>query len=188
MKNQLRCFTLVTLMMAGSLLQAQVYKTSTGTVSFHSHTKVEDIDATNSSVTAALSTASGDIQFSLSVNSFQFKKELMKTHFNENYMESTKFPKASFKGKIEDNSKVNYTKDGSYTVSVKGKLTMHGVTKEVTIPGTITVKGGKITLATKGTDFKVKPADYGVKREEAYKTKIADEIEITVNCELTKKS
>lgn len=173
----------VILMSLASCLQAQVYKTSTGVVKFHSHTSVEDIDATNSTVAAAMS-AAGAVEFSVSINSFQFKKALMQKHFQENYMESTKFPKSTFKGKLTDPKAVNYSKDGSYAVTVKGTMTMHGVAKEVSIPGTVVVKGSKITLQA---DFKVKPKDYDIKVPAANAAQVAEEIEVNVNCELTKK-
>ncbi len=170
-----------------TIASAQVYKTSTGKVSFHSHTNVEDIDATNSAVAAALSASTGAVEISISVNSFQFKKALMQKHFQENYMETSKYAKSTFKGKIVDNTKVTYTKDGTYAVSVKGTLTMHGVAKEVTIKGKVIVKGNKITLVADGKDFKVKPKDYGIKVPANNAAQIAEEIEISVNCELTKK-
>lgn len=177
----------ITLLALGlNTASAQVYKTSTGSVNFHSHTDMEDIDATNSTVVAAMS-AGGVVEFSVSVNSFQFKKALMQKHFQENYMETSKFPKSSFKGKITNMAGVNLTKNGTYTVSVKGNLTMHGVTKEVTIPGTVTVNGNKVTLKSDESKFKVKPSDYGIKIPAANAASIADEIEISVNCELTKK-
>lgn len=176
----------IALLMAVNV-KAQIYKTSTGTVSFHSGTSAEDIDGTNSAVAAAMSASTGAVEFSMSINSFQFKKALMQKHFQENYLESSKFPKATFKGKLVDNSKVNYTKNGTYDVSIKGTLTIHGVSKEVTIPGKIVVAGNKITLKATGADFKVKPKDYDIKIPANNAAQIADEIEVTVNCELTKK-
>ncbi|MBS3914707.1 MAG: YceI family protein [Bacteroidetes bacterium] len=180
-------FLTMIMALAAIPLNAQVYKTSTGTVKFYSHTTVEDINATNSTVAAALNTATGAVEFSVSINSFQFKKALMQKHFQENYMESGKFPKSTFKGTVEKNSAVNYKKDGTYSVNVKGKLTIHGQTKDVTIPGKIIVKGGKITLTADGKDFKVKPADYKIKIPANNAAQIAEEIEVSVNCELSKK-
>ena len=96
MKNTIKKIALsISILSFATLASAQVYKTSTGTVKFHSHTAVEDIDATNSTVAAALSVA-GAVEFSLSINSFQFKKALMQKHFQENYMESSKFSKSTF--------------------------------------------------------------------------------------------
>jgi polyisoprenoid-binding protein YceI len=108
----------------------------------------------------------------------------MQKHFQENYMETSKYPKSTFKGNLTDKTAVNFSKDGTYSVTVKGNLTMHGVTKEVSIPGKVVVKGKKATIQA---DFKVKPADYSIKIPAANAAQIAEEIEINVNCELTKK-
>lgn len=164
-----------------------VYKTSTGVIKFFSHTSMEDIDATNNQVAAALASSTGTVEFSVTINSFQFKKALMQKHFQENYMESGKFPKSTFKGTIADNSKVKYDVNGTYTVSIKGKLTMHGVTKDVTVPGKITVAGNKITLESDKDKFKVKLKDYNIKVPAQNAANVSEDISISVNCALTKK-
>jgi polyisoprenoid-binding protein YceI len=163
-----------------SAAQAQKYMTRTGKVIFFSATSVENIEAVNNEAAAALDAGSGELLFQVPIKSFKFEKSLMQEHFNENYMESDKFPKAIFKGNI---GKVpDLSKDGSYPVTAKGKLTIHGVTKDVSIPGTLTVKGGAVTSAAK---FKVATADYGIKIPSVVATKIAKEIEITVNSVLS---
>ena len=103
----------------------------------------------------------------------------MEEHFNENYLESDKYPKASFKGKINDLSKANFTKDGVYTVEVSGDLTMHGVTNKISTPGTITVRSGIITAAA---DFKLKLADYKISIPKIVKDNIAEVIDIKLSC------
>ena len=167
-----------------SAATAQKVFTKNGLVSFFSTTKMEDIKADNNQVLCVLNTQTGDLQFSLSTTGFHFAKALMEEHFNENYIESSKFPKATFKGIAGDISKIDFTKDGNYTVSVKGDLTMHGITKNITAPGTITVKGGKITAASK---FMAKLADYKISIPGAVKNNISESIEITVNCNLDQK-
>jgi polyisoprenoid-binding protein YceI len=157
---------------------AQKYMTRTGKVSFFSGTPIENIEAFNNESAAVLDSKTGDVVFQVPVKSFKFENQNMKDHFNENYMESDKFPKAEYKGKLTNPDAVNFSKDGSYNVTTKGKLTIHGVTKEVSLPGTITVKGTEATLNTK---FKVKTEDYGIKIPSMVVTKIAKEIEITVN-------
>lgn len=181
MKNLI--ITAATIIFGISASFAQIYKTSTGSVVFNSKAS-ETITGTNSAVNAAVDSKTGKVEFSMAINSFQFSKDLMKKHFQETYMESTKFAKSTFAGTITDNSKVNYAKDGVYNVTVKGKLTIHGVTKEITTPGKVTIKGTKATLQA---DFKVKPADYGIKIPADKVSSIAKEISIAVNCACVKK-
>ena len=157
---------------------AQKYMTRTGKVSFFSGTPIENIEAFNNETASVLDSKGGDIVFQVPIKSFKFEKALMQEHFNENYMESDKYPKAEYKGKITDLSKVNFAKDGTYNVSTRGKMTIHGVTKDVSIPGTITVKGSEATMNSK---FRVKTADYGIKIPSVVEGKIAKEIEVTVN-------
>ena len=163
---------------------AQVYSTSSGTIKFFSKTTAENIDATNNQVKAALDAKTGNVEFSVTINSFLFKKALMQKHFQENYMESSKFPKSTFKGAIADNSAVKYGTSGTYPVSVKGKLTMHGVTKDVTIPGKVAVSGKKAVLSA---DFNVLLEDYGIKVPANNASQIAKSIKVTVDCSLQKK-
>ena len=108
----------------------------------------------------------------------------MEEHFNENYLESEKFPKASFKGTIADIAKVNFTTDGVYTVTVVGDLTIHGITQKVTTNGTVTVKAGKINATSK---FNAKPADYNISIPKLVKDNISETIEVTVNCDYDQK-
>ena len=167
-----------------SNVQSQVYYTSSGTIKFFSKTTAENIDATNNQVKAALDAKSGNLEFAVSINSFLFKKALMQKHFQENYMESEKFPKSSFKGSVVDNTAVKYGVDGTYPVNVKGKLTMHGVTKDVTIPGKVTISGNKAILST---DFNVLLDDYNIKVPANNASQIAKSIKVSVDCSLQKK-
>ncbi|HYF32833.1 MAG TPA: YceI family protein [Chitinophagaceae bacterium] len=155
------------------------YFTKTGKVSFFSKATLENIEAHNRSVTAVLDTKSGALQFSVPVKGFEFDKALMQEHFNENYMESTKFPKAEFKGQIVNNGDVDYTKEGSYNVKVKGKLTVHGETKDVETDGKVTIKGGKVQAES---DFNVALADYKIKNDKLQN--ISNTIRVSVNCTL----
>jgi len=167
-----------------TFLQAQKVYTKNGLVSFFSTTPMENIKADNNQVLCLLNTQTGDLQFSLLNKGFHFPKALMEEHFNENYIESNKYPKSTFKGTVADISKVNFSKDGTYPVSVSGDLTMHGVTKALTATGNIIVKDGKATAASK---FMVKLADYNIDIPGAVKKNIAESIEITVNCTLDQK-
>ena len=157
--------------------QTAKYFTRTAHVDFFSHTPVEDIKADNNQVSAILDIGTGDFAFTCLINSFEFEKKLMQEHFNENYMESDKYPKSIFKGKIKDLTKVNFTKDGEYPVVVTGNLTMKDKTNAVEVPGTIIVKGGKITARS---TFKLRPEDCNVQVPSLVKDKIAKELEINV--------
>lgn len=163
---------------------AQKYMTRTGKVSFHAGTPLEDIDAISNESAAALNSQGGDVVFQIPIKSFKFRRALMQEHFNENYMESDKYPKAEYKAKIMDISNVNFAKDGVYKVKTQGKLTIHNVTNDVTVPGTITVKGDKLTVAAA---FKVKTADYKINIPKLVEDKIAKEVEIEVNAIMDKK-
>jgi len=177
-------FTAAALIVFAAAANAQKVYTKNGLISFFSSTKMEDIKADNNQVLCVLNTQTGDLQFSLLNKGFHFPKALMEEHFNENYIESNKYPKSTFKGTVADITKVDFTKDGTYPVSVKGDLVMHGITKNITAAGNITVKGGKVTAAAK---FMVKLADYNISIPGAVKSNISESIEITVKCDLDQK-
>jgi polyisoprenoid-binding protein YceI len=155
--------------------------TKTGKIEFFSKASLEDIDAKNKTVTAVIDSKTGGIQFAVQMKGFEFEKELMQQHFNENYVESDKYPKAEFKGTIQNNSDINYTKDGSYPARVKGKLTIHGVTKDVETTGTIKVTGGKLQT---NASFNLLLSDYDIKIPAVVKDKVSNNIKITVDCNL----
>ena len=147
-------------------------------VSFYSHTPIEDIDAKNSSAVSVLDVQSGAIEFSVLIKAFAFDKALMQEHFNENYMESEKYPKATFKGQVKNISSVNLKADGTYTADVSGTLTMHGVSKEISTTATFIVKGGSLDASTA---FAVNPEDYNISIPGVVKEKIAKQIEVKVS-------
>ncbi|HMK05196.1 MAG TPA: YceI family protein [Ferruginibacter sp.] len=163
---------------------AQVYFTKNGRVSFFSSTPLEDIKADNNQAISILNTSSGELQFSLLNNAFHFKKALMEEHFNADYIESAKYPKSTFKGTIANISSVNLNTDGVYKVIVSGNLDIHGVTKAISVPGTITVRSGSISA---NSVFKVKVKDYNISIPAAVRNNIADDIEITISCNYEKK-
>ena len=165
-----------------SLIAQDRFYTRNGHIDFYSHAPLEDIRANNDQVAAFLETASGEFTFAVLMKSFEFKKALMQEHFNENYVESDQYPRAMFKGTILSFSKIDLFKEGStYQVTVKGKLTIHGITKEIEAPGTLKIEKGKI-LAT--STFKVKPVDYDIKIPAAVKNNIAEIIDVNVKVEL----
>ncbi|HEY0678029.1 MAG TPA: YceI family protein [Chitinophagaceae bacterium] len=153
--------------------------TKTGKVSFYSRAPLENIEAHNRSMTCVLDSKSGNIQFSVLMKGFEFEKALMQRHFNENYLETTRYPKAEFKGQVLNNGEVNYTTEGTYKARVKGMLTIHGQTQEVETDGTLTVKNGKLMAES---DFKVRLADYKIKNDKM--NNISNTISVSVNCSL----
>jgi polyisoprenoid-binding protein YceI len=157
------------------------YFTKTGKIEFYSKAPLEDIAAKNSTVTAVLDKNTGAFQFAVQMKSFEFEKALMQQHFNSNYVESDKFPQAEFRGAVANNAAVNYSKDGTYPVRVKGKLTIHNVTKDVEVPGTVKVVGGKVeALST----FGIKLSDYKISIPSPVKDKVSNNIKITVDTKL----
>ncbi len=168
----------IALLAFSQLAIAQKHIAKTGHVWFYSYTPMEVIEAHNRQVVSILDVSNGDIQVILLNKSFEFKVTLMQEHFNENYMETTKFPKSSFKGKITNLDKIDFKKDGVYTAEVTGDLTIHGVTKNVSNTGTIEVMSGVITAKAK---FKVIPKDFGIQIPQLVETKIAKEMEITAD-------
>jgi polyisoprenoid-binding protein YceI len=157
----------------------KLYSTKSGNISFESKAPLEDIEAKNSEVESKLLPSNGQVVFTLLMKGFQFENQLMEDHFNENYVESSKFPKADFKGFITNVNNVNFSKDGTYPAKVKGNLTIHGVTKEVLTDGTVIVKNGK---ATANSRFNIKLKDYGIGGGLIGK-KIAETITIIVDCQ-----
>jgi polyisoprenoid-binding protein YceI len=112
------------------------------------------------------------------IKGFKFENQLMEDHFNENYMESTQFPKADFKGYIKNIKDVDLSKDGKYPISIEGTLTIHGVAQKVSTAGTLEVGQGKPTIIG---EFSIKIKDYGIKGL-YIGDKIANEAKIKVNC------
>jgi polyisoprenoid-binding protein YceI len=162
---------------------AQKFITKTGHIKFFSESPMEKIEAHNRQVNAALDAATGDFVFRVLMKSFEFEKALMQEHFNENYVESDKYPNATFVGNVVNINEVNISKDGNYNVGVQGKLTMHGVTKQVQAKGSFEVKEGKILGKAK---FDILLSDYNIKIPGAVANNISNEIEITVEVNLEK--
>jgi polyisoprenoid-binding protein YceI len=162
----------------------QTYLTRNGNVSFYSHTPAEDIKAQNNEVVGVLNAATGDVEIKLAIKSFHFPKTSMEEHFNnDDYMASEKFPKAGFKGKITNISDVNFSKDGTYNITVSGNLTIRDVTKTITATGTVTVSGASATLAS---TFTVKRKEYNVIGESFLQQRLAEDIQIMINCKCDK--
>ncbi len=156
---------------------AQKYITRNGHIGFFSHTIIEDIKADNNEVASILDTSSGGLVFQVAMKSFHFEKSLMEEHFNENYVESDKFPKSTFNGKITNLSDVDFSKPGKYNVKVEGDMVIHGVSRKVSADGTIEVLSSNINAESL---FLLNPEDYGISIPGIVRDKIANNLEITV--------
>jgi hypothetical protein len=174
------------LLCSASGLFAQKYMTRTARITFDATApnSPEKIEAVNNEVANILDGQSGSVVFQVLLNSFKFQRELMKEHFNEKYVESDKFPKATFDGKLTNVSAVNFSKDGTYNVTAAGKLTIHGVTQEVSVPGTVEVKGASVRLKAK---FVIELKDYKVQVPSMVADKVSKQASIMLDSELTKK-
>ncbi|MCE2877748.1 MAG: YceI family protein, partial [Bacteroidetes bacterium] len=148
-----------------------------------SKTAIEEFSANNAQVEAAIAPAKNQIQFRVPVNGFVFKSGLMQKHFQENYMETSQFQYSNFVGKLSNPTAVNFAQNGEYPVEAIGKLTMHGVTKDITVPGKVVVKDGAVTLKA---NFRIKCSDYQIKIPAASAASVADDIAIAVDCALAK--
>ena len=141
-------------------LNAQkVFATKSGQIYFNATGALVKIAAVNNQVDSKFVDATGQIIFGVLIKGFKFENQLMEDHFNENYMESTQFPKADFKGYITNIKEINFSKDGTYPIQVEGTLTIHGVAQKTTTKGTLTLAQGKPTIVG---EFNVKIKDYGI--------------------------
>lgn len=160
---------------------SQKYFSRDAVLSFNSDTPMEKIEGVNKAGTCVLDTKTGKMEWKVLVKGFKFEKALMEEHFNENYMESTKFPNAVFKGEITNLSEINFTQDGKYNVKAKGTMTMHGVSKEINVTGTLKVNKGQLEILS---NFAVACADYNISIPSVVKDNIAKEIKVTVSAKL----
>jgi len=151
------------------------FTTKQAKINIFSSTPLEDIKAESNQGYSVIVPKTKNIVFQLAITSLVFPRPLMQEHFNENYMESDKYPNALFKGTIIND--IDFTKDGKYNVSVKGTLTLHGVAQERTIKGKIDIVNGKPSITS---NFDVLCADHKIKIPKIVFTKIAENININV--------
>ena len=182
MKKSIVSWAFMLLIPLGILGQGK-FLTNNGIISFYSHTIIEDITAVNNEVAAVIDGSTGEVVIILKMTQFQFEKKKMQEHFNENYLESEIFPKATFSGTILNNQDVKYDTPGLYEVEVKGEMTIHGQTQTLLGEGTIKVSSAGIVCSTK---FKLNPEDYKIKIPRTVRKNISERMEIAVEltCEL----
>ena len=170
-------FSLAVLAFTLGTADAQKYFTRSGKISFYSDAPMEKIEGKNNSATSVIDTESGKMEFAVLIKGFQFDKSLMQDHFNENYMESSKYPKAVFKGEITNLDEVNFKQDGEYVANINGELTIHGVTQPKEVAGTFIVKNGQIKGAS---TFEIAIADYQIEVPGLVRDNIAKNVSIKV--------
>jgi len=173
---------LLALLFIGFQSNAQLYITTTGEVSFFSKTPMEDIEALNKNVSSIINTSTNEVAVQMRITNFVFPNKLMQEHFNENYLESEKFPSATFKGKIKET--VDLTVPGSYPISASGSATIHGVTRPIELKGTIVSNGSTLALTCQ---FEVKLVDYKIDIPKIVFAKIAEVIKVSSKLTYTKK-
>lgn len=171
----------VLLLFVGAAVAQPLFVARNGNIQFFSTTPIEDIKAINKKVYSSLNTKDGVLQFLVTINQFQFKRAAMQDHFNdEDYMNSEKYPRSEFKGTITNLSEIDFSKNGTYVAHVEGQLSMHGVTRTIKMNANLTINNGKITGTAK---FPVRLEDYAIKVPKIVFKKIAEEVEVTVNCQ-----
>lgn len=179
-----KIFTTFVCFIFATVVFSQKMITRSGEIKFEaSMPAFEEIAAKNNTVSAIFDKSTGEIAVLALVKAFRFKVPLMEEHFNENYIESDKFPKATFKGKVTNFDASKLT-SGKMSFDVEGDLTLHGVTKKVKSKMTFTASGSKL-IAT--SSFKVKTADYTIKIPSVVKSKIAESVNIDLKLELENK-
>lgn len=159
---------------------SKIFAVKSGKISFRSEAPFETIRAGSNDLKGLLEIEKKLFAFKVRMESFDgFNSSLQKEHFNENYIESSKFPEATFNGKIIEDS--DLTKDGNYTIRAKGNFIIHGVSQERIIKSDVTVKNGKISLQSA---FSVLLEDHNIPIPKVVKDKLNSEIDVQVNCQL----
>lgn len=163
--------------MAQTNKYANTYSCTGGLIHFFSKTPLENIEATSQKAVCVLNTETKKVYAKVQMTTFTFPKRLMQEHFNENYMESDKYPFGILDAVIVDN--LDFTKNGTYPVTLKGTFEVHGIKQDREIPGQLTIANGQPYRAT--AVFNVKLADHQIKIPQAVILKIAEEIKVDVD-------
>lgn len=162
-------------MIPHTVVVTSVFATRSAELTLFSEAPMENIEAVSKTAYGVLNTDNGEIQFGVSIRSFRFKKSLMQEHFNENYMESDKYPAAKFKGKL--NTRIDVSREGEYQVTAVGDLEVHGVTRKRSISGKIKVIDGRLEISS---EFDVKCRDHNIKIPALVFKNIAETIKVTL--------
>jgi len=158
-----------------------IFTTKTGTINFVSDAPLEVIKASSNKMAGVIKTSDKSFLFSMDIKTFQgFNSTLQRTHFNENYMESGKYPKATFEGKIIED--INFNENGSYTVRAKGKITIHGVSQQRIIKSKLIIGNKTLKISS---DFTVLLKDHKIQIPTVVYQKLAEEIKVNISAELS---
>jgi hypothetical protein len=177
----MRTYPIVILLILGFIVTGssqEKYLCRNGHIWIYSHTPLEDIEAHNNEAASVLNASAGDLAFQVLIKSFKFRRALMEEHFNENFMQSSRYPKSDFKGKITNLDSINLSKPGIYAATAEGSLTIHNKTNKIRQNGTIEVKDGKLYLKAK---FNVIPQDYDIEIPSTVRDKIGKNMEVNVD-------
>lgn len=155
----------------------QRYMTKQAQITFFSEAPLENIDAKNNKASSILDLSSQAVAVSMDIKDFKFDKSLMEEHFNENYLESDKYPSATFSGKFISESPIEETTIGKFPVNVEGDLTIHGVTKKITAEGFVEVTATRIIAST---GFKIAIRDYEIDVPKLVIKNIAEIVDVSV--------
>lgn len=176
-----RAFLSVMILTSGlSLFSQGKFLCNEGHITFFSHTAIEDIKAENKEVASVIDSESGEVAVIVKISAFQFEKKLMQEHFNENYMESERYPKATFMGKIANHGEIDYEKPGSYTIQVVGDMTIHGVKQQISESAGMEVGADGLVVRMK---FMLDPSDYDIKIPKVVRKNIAERLEVSIRLE-----
>ncbi|RMA64638.1 YceI family protein [Ulvibacter antarcticus] len=179
LKIKILCFLLC---LATVSIAQQKYSTKSGEITFEASVpSFEEVKAQHNNVSAVLKGDTGEFAALALIKGFRFKVALMEEHFNENYIESTKFPKATFKGVIKNLVLSDLSEDNTELI-FEGTLNLHGVDKKIAIPAAVSMKGDSIIVALK---FKLKPEDFDIKIPSIVSSKIAEEVDVAANFTLS---
>lgn len=176
---RLTLFLILTILCSNfNSINAQFYQTTSAEIRFFSSAPVEDIEAVSTEGISVINSKNAAISFKVKMRSFEFEKSLMQEHFNENYVESEKFPEASFKG--ESSSSIDLESTVPQKIVFKGDFTVHGVSRKRELPATITMQNNGKTLKLESR-FEVACKDHDIKIPKILWENIAEVIEVTVN-------
>jgi hypothetical protein len=178
--TKLICLTVISLLVSVSVIAQKKYSVENGQIDFISNAQLELIKASSGKVQGLIDPSTQQFAFAVDIKTFVgFNSELQREHFNEKYLESEKYPKARFSGKIIE--PVDFSADNVYDVRAKGELEIHGQKQTRIIKSRITVRNGTLHIASV---FNVPLADHNISIPNIVSQKIATEIEVEFNASL----